>query len=256
MVNLNYIQERTELSRQGGGLAIAVRSDIPAQVWTPNVKPTEQLIDKERQWLKIDTGGLKIGIVHIYMMSESGRRPQFKEFNKSLIDMIMAEVDELRKCGYKIMAIGDMNGHIGNEEEGGIKGNHPGININGQLIKNFASLGDFTIVNTMPLANGVFTREVYNASKKRFEKSVLDYALVEDDLQNQITSFTIDKDRKYSINSDHMLIQITLTLKENKTVLNWHRKHSKFYLNEETDYDKYKSLSPQENVFRIHLIPN
>ena len=68
-------------------------------------------------------------------------------WNQLLYACIRDEQAELRRKGFRILVVGDMNGHIGNVEAVGIPGNKPGINPNGNLLLEYERYSDMTILN-------------------------------------------------------------------------------------------------------------
>ena len=61
----------------------------------------------------------------------------------------------MRRKGYRILVIGDMNGHIGCDDSVGIAGNKPGINPNGNLLLEFERYTDMQILTGAVLACGL-----------------------------------------------------------------------------------------------------
>ena len=55
---------------------------------------------------------------------------QFRAWNYDLFAMIKQEFQVIKADGFKCLIVGDLNGHVGNDEEG-IPNNLPSVNFNG-----------------------------------------------------------------------------------------------------------------------------
>ena len=94
--------------------------------------------------------------------------------------MLTAEVQCLKQQGYKILGLGDMNGHIGNGPDG-IEGNKQDVNKNGELLLGFAKGLDISIINTnQKITKGLFTRRMNGI------ETVVDYGLMSNEMEEMV----------------------------------------------------------------------
>ena len=75
----------------------------------------------------------------------------------------------------------------------------------------FISQVNMTIINTLPMSKGLFTRFMDNNGAAG-TKSLLDYGLIDNDHVNTVTRFVIDEDARYSCGSDHALLECILDI--------------------------------------------
>ena len=123
-----------------------------------------------------------------------------------------------------MFALGDFNSRVGQVK--GLEGNTPDTNMNTPMFLDFTQQVNLLIVNTLPIARGLFTRFMDNSGRPR-SQSLLDYGLIDDEHANNVTSFVIDEDARfgclrplithsniyssrYDYGSDHALLECTL----------------------------------------------
>ena len=193
----------------GGGLLIAKRNDSNINLLTLEIHE-----EHEHLWVKINN--IIIALVYGYIESRT--------------DMTTIEdwYFELEKSYSKwqdqnVMIIGDINAHIGNDEQG-IEGNDEKINKSGEIIRSFIERRDLKIMNNDNICTGKWTREDPNGGK-----SILDLVISNNNLSNLITKMNIDEDHKLKllrkkkkstkvidVKSDHNTITIEISVqKEN-----------------------------------------
>ena len=82
--------------------------------------------------------------------------------------VIQQEAFALRSKGFRVVYLGDFNGHVGNKPGEGIIGNAPGVNPNGRRLLNFLSVTDSVHINgycrvpgdwSTRLSTGLWTRQ-------------------------------------------------------------------------------------------------
>ena len=120
--------------------------------------------------------------------------------------MMTAEVIALRHRGFAIIALGDFNAKIG--QVPGLEDNVPNHNTNTPLFNNFTKSLHLTILNTLPISQGLFTHFIEREGVP-YSESVLDYGLADTSLSPHITSFVIDADSRISCGTDHALLIAT-----------------------------------------------
>ena len=136
-----------------------------------------------------------------------------QQWNTDLYDMMIHEAAVLRRLGFAIVALGDYNAKVGKIP--GMDGNHPNLNSNSHLFSAFVKSLNLTILNTLPISEGLFTHFVEREGLD-FSESVLDYGLADPDLSTFITSFIIDSDARVDCGTDHALISTTFEFNGSK----------------------------------------
>ena len=117
--------------------------------------------------------------------------------------MINQEFQVIKADGFECLIVGDLNGHVGNDEEG-ISNNLPSVNFNGTLIRDFVSSSNMHIVNAdESRCCGLYTRVTANSI------SCLDYVL-ENKEHNTVSSMKVDVNSEVLGRSDHSAIFIEL----------------------------------------------
>ena len=82
--------------------------------------------------------------------------------------------------------MGDFNTRVG--EIPRLEGNTPDTNKNLPMFMNLVSQVNMTIINTLPISKGLFTRFMDNSGNKG-TMSLLNYGLVDNDNVSNVTSF-------------------------------------------------------------------
>ena len=240
-----YNCERGGGDKGGGGLCMLYRDSLSAHQWTPPVPERLQYVKNERQWMLVDG---KVAFLHIYIACQTTRSDSYLQWNEDLFDLVTQEAMVMRRQGLCCIAMGDFNTRVG--ELPGLSGNTPDTNNNYPMFMNFITQVNMTIINTLPIARGLFTRFMNNSGDPG-TKSLLDYGLVDNDHVHNVTSFVIDEDARYSAGSDHALLQCVVEVEDHPKV-SWSYSEAVHYnITEKTDYSEY--LDSLENA--IETIP-
>lgn len=198
---------RSGLDKGGGGLTLLYRDTLTAHQYNPNVPPHLKYITNERQWLLISNNNEKIAFLHVYIACQTTRSDAFLEWNEDLFFLITQESKKLKQQGFIVLVMGDLNSRVGALQ--GLEDNTPDTNRNSPMFFNFLKEANLLIINTLPLAKGLFTRFM-DTSGRPGSKSLLDYGLIDHNSANTVTSFVIDEDARYGAGSDHALLECIL----------------------------------------------
>ena len=137
-----------EEDKQGGGLICYMRNDISTKYEIPINEIQDQnlkYVQKERGWIISKTYNVTTATCIVYAGCQfSDNRNE--EWNQGIYQVISNEQQKYRDQGFRVLIIGDLNGHIGNKENG-IKNNKPEINVNGQMILDFEIANNFKLLN-------------------------------------------------------------------------------------------------------------
>ena len=99
--------------------------------------------------------------IDVFFKIYSLRRPEYVMDNEKILGLVTKERNNLVDMGYKTITLGDLNAKIGGEGCLREKGNDLRINHNGHLLKQWALQNHLVILNSQPLAQGLFTRKTY-----------------------------------------------------------------------------------------------
>ena len=230
----------------GGGLAVLVKEDMASSRWKGLEETAEdKKAGKERMWVLVNTGTLRLAILNIYLACISTRRPEYVMDNERILSLVTKERVNLINMGYTTITLGDMNAKIGGEGCLKEKGNDLRINQNGHLLKQWALQNHMIILNSRPLAQGLFTRKTFCENENITKESLLDYCLIDEGSESMVSSFIIDEYNRFSITSDHSTIVVTLKLEGAKQKVMWRVRNSWCSINDNTDYETFKKLSDE-----------
>ena len=194
--------------RNGCGIEILVRNSVKNRT----VIISERNDNIEELTIRTETKKRAINIITMYGKIE-GR--ESSENIKSQFTHIENIIQNIESTGEDYILIGDLNAKIGNKENG-IKGNNETTNVAGieliELEKKVAGI----IVNKTEKCKGKWTRV---NTKNEKEKSILDYAMTNESIYDDIIEMKIDEEKLYRLTkykgnevkeTDHNTIIITL----------------------------------------------
>ena len=227
-----------ENQKNGGGLIAYMKTSIT----TTYEIPINDIEDKELQYVQTERGWIisknfnKItATCFIYAGYQNTENSNYS-WNEGIYKIISKEQNKYQNMGYRVLIIGDLNGHIGNQKEG-IKNNKPQINPNGQLIINYTKTHNLMILNRNEKTSGLWTRQANGIN------TIIDYALLDKNFKKDFISMEIDDNGDFPTQSDHNWIFITLTDNyTNKPIKNINNKKPKKIWNilEDQNWDNYK----------------
>ena len=191
-----YRRSDAAFDKAGGGLALYTKKTegLVFKDYDPDIAdPSHLFIRKERAWKTVESVRGKTAICAVYAGFQAAD-DRHGTWNDILYSVLCSEVYSLRQEGYRVVLLGDFNGHIG----GNINGNHPDINRNGQRFLNFLSNSSCAQINgRADLTTGLWTRQQGGIS------SVLDYAVVSVEHLPSVQSMFIDDQGCFGGGSDH-----------------------------------------------------
>ena len=192
----------------GGGLAIYTRKadGLVFKDFDPDL-PDQALafVRNERAWKTVETSNGKTAICTVYAGFQS-HDDMNADWNNSLYSVLRMEVASLRRDGFRVVLLGDFNGHVGdNPATGGIVGNKTDINRNGRRFLDFLHDTNCVHVNGYQnLATGIWTRQRAGVS------SVIDYGVIAQEHLKSVKSMFIDDQGLHGGGSDHNWIFLDL----------------------------------------------
>ena len=147
-----YVAERSELEKQGGGLIIYHKTEIPIRSWVRPGKDTKLVTANETQWIMLETATSKMAIANVYFACQSSKNRNFVEWNTEMYNELKADIETLRDMNFAIFMVGDFNGWTGIQQ--GMEENNPTVNDNGRLLLDF-------INEEKNLSNRKFAQHIY-----------------------------------------------------------------------------------------------
>ena len=189
-----YSKARLILEKKGRGKLMIIRNGINHMVWKPGLV-MHPYLNSERAWILIHENNAKIAIWSVYMAAEVLYN-EFLVWNKELNAMIKVEMETIQHKGYKVILIGDFNGHVGNDEDG-ITGNRGDINSKRHRLRSFVTINSLLLLNAnQSWCSGTLTRLTSNSV-------TLDYALADVGAKNRVNCMIIDEMNTILSHSDH-----------------------------------------------------
>ena len=187
----------------GGGIIVYYREGLSVTRHSPPIDgQLSAFVNNERLWTIVKGNIYKTAVCTVYCACQYDD-DRNSNWNQLLYACIRKEQAELRKQGYRILVVGDLNGHIGCVDGVGILGNKPGVNPNGNLILEFERYSDMTILNRR--SSGLWTW------KRDGNTTVLDYALLSSEHIDSFESMYIDDTNFYGGDSDHNVLFVVLS---------------------------------------------
>ena len=203
-----YKRSDIACDKGGGGIAIFTRKvdGLVFKDYDPDLPdPTHAFVRKERAWKTLESTRSKTAVCAVYAGFQAPD-DRNAEWNTTLYSVIQAEIASLRKDGFRVVLLGDFNGHVGDKLGVGIVGNRPDINRNGQRFIDFLNDTNCVHVNgCQNLTTGLWTRQRSGVS------TILDYGVVGRENLTSVLSMLIDDQGVYGGGSDHNWIFMDLS---------------------------------------------
>ena len=115
-----------------------------------------------------------------------------KDDKDKFYDDLSIKVERAKLCGEQILIVRDMNAKLGYPI---IKNDVCDISTNGQLLKEVTGEHGLCVANTLNKCTGTWTRT--RNSKNKFEKSVIDYAIMSKELEENLINMHIDEEKEF-----------------------------------------------------------
>ena len=233
--------------RDGGGIAIYTKlsEGILFKHHKPDIADQDKaFVNSERVWITVQSQSSKTAICGMYLGCQYSD-DRYSEWNDSIYQVVQQEAYSLRSKGFRIVYLGDFNGHIGNNpREGGIPGNTAAVNNNGRRLLNFVTNTDSVNVNGLCRVTGDWNTRVCNGlwtRQRGGSSSVIDYALISREHANSVVSMLVDDTGSLGGGSDHNWILLNIA---DKFVIRKRRtipvtRKEKWNITEDQDWSKF-----------------
>ena len=220
----------------GGGLTMLYRDTLTAHRYNPTISPNLEYVQNERQWLLITSGSDRVAFLHTYIACQNNKNDSFISWNEDLFFLLTQEAKNLKQQGFTVLAMGDFNSRVG--AIAGLEGNTPDHNQNTPFFFNFLNEINLLIINTLPVAKGLFTRFI-DSSGRPGSRSLLDYGLIDHEKADTVTSFVIDADARVECGSDHALLKCHITFTD-RPKMTWSFHEAIHYNFQGADFTAYQ----------------
>ena len=241
--------------KQGGGLAILTRKKdgIVFKRYSPDIKEKEcAFVDKERLWVTYDSKKGKTAVCCVYLGCQNST-DSHGQWNDYILAVLASEVYDLRALGYRVNLQGDFNGWVGSDiVQGGIQGNDPRVNRNGQRFVAFCKDNNLVHLNgavrvpgdwSTRVSSGLWTRH----SPGSGSSTVLDYSVVSSEHLDSVLSFVVDEVGSMGCGSDHNMTVTRLDdhfVRVDRSVRQQGR--TGWNIEEDQDWTDYRNLVERE----------
>ena len=234
--------------REGGGIAVYTKlSDgLLFKQYKPDIlDPGKAFVNSERMWITVESESSKTAICGLYLGCQYSD-DRHGAWNDAIYQTVQQEAFVMRSRGFRIVYLGDFNGHIGNvPEEGGMIGNTVGINPNGRRFLNFITNTDSVNINSMCKSHGDYSTRICEGlwtRQRGGHSSIIDFALISNEHKDTVISMLIDDKGNLGGGSDHNWIILDLSdkfvRKKRATVLEV--KKDRWNISEDQDWTAYK----------------
>ena len=224
--------------KEGGGIALYTKlSDgIIFKNHNPDIDdPTEAFVNTERVWVTLQSQSSKTALCGIYLGCQYSD-DRYSTFNDTIYRVVQREAFQLRSKGYRVVFLGDFNGHVGSLEGQGVPGNTNDVNPNGRRFLDFLSITDSKHVNgDRKLTSGLWTRQRGGFS------SIIDFAVVSSEHMSSVVSLLVDDHGELGGGSDHnwLILDLTDNFVKLERVVNSSVKKSRWNFSEEQDWSGF-----------------
>ena len=230
--------ERGGTDKGGGGLCIFYKDALRPHCWSPKVPANLDYVKNERQWLLLTNGQERVAFLHIYVACQSHKNDGYLQWNEDLFHLVTTETIKLRRDGFTVLSLGDFNTRVGCIP--GLEQNTPDTNRNTPMFLNFITQANLVIINTLPIAQGIFTRFM-DSTGRPGSQSVLDYGLIDSEHVHTVTSFVIDQEARHSCGTDHALLFATLEFGARTSVKWRYQEVIQYNFQDNTDFTEFQS---------------
>ena len=238
--------------RGGGGIAIYTKKGTLFTEHQPKIdNPDHLFVNNERVWRIIHSAKSKTAVCAVYAGFQAADN-RHSTWNDILFSVLKSEIADLRRAGYRVVLLGDMNSHVGSAPGVGIQGNHASINRNGIRFLDFLKESHCTHINGIQdVTKGLWTWQRGGLS------TVLDYAVVSSEHISSVKSMFIDDRGCYGTGSDHNWIFLTLNdlFKKKVKISNLPSKCESWNMKFDQDWSTFQS-KVDELVDQIDLKSN
>ena len=225
--------------RDGGGIALYTRlgDGLVFNLHNPDIiDKNDSFVNSERVWVTVQSQSTKTALCGLYLGCQYSD-DRHGHWNDTIYRVVQQEAFHLRSKGYRVVFLGDFNGHVGCVPGQGVPGNNEGINANGRRFLDFLANTDSKHVNgESTLTTGLWTRQ------RGGHSSVIDYAVVSREHMNSVISLHVDDTGELGGGSDHnwLILDISDSFVKLKRKSNVKVTKTRWNISDDQDWSSYK----------------
>ena len=233
--------------KDGGGIAVftKVSDGIVFKRYTPDIPdPHAAFVANERVWITVESQACKTAVCGLYMGCQFGDDRNC-DWNNTIYQTLQHESFALRSKGYRVVFLGDFNGHVGDNIGEGVPGNTPSINPNGRRFLDFLQHTHTVHINgsvRIPgrwdtrRTSGLWTRQ------RGGHSSIIDYGVISAEHVDTVIDMKIDDIGQFGTNSDHNWLFLNLSDRfvTQRRVTNINVKKSHWNIHDNQDWSGYQ----------------
>ena len=234
--------------KDGGGIAVftKVSDGIVFKRYTPDIPDLNAaFVANERVWVTVESQSCKTAVCGLYMGCQFGD-DRNADWNNTIYQTLQHESFTLRSQGYRVVFLGDFNGHVGDNIGEGIPGNTHGINPNGRRFLDFLKNTDTVHINGSVIipgrwdtrrTSGLWTRQ------RGGHSSIIDYGVISAEHVDSVVDMKIDDLGQFGTNSDHNWLFLNLSDKfvTQRRITNINLKKSHWNIKDDQDWSGYQN---------------
>ena len=248
-------RDKARHDKKGGGVACLVRKSMGVSFtrYNPVIsKPELSYVDSERLWVTYNSqhGRTAVGSIYLGWNADDGRH---EAWNRGIYEVLSEEVRGLRSQGFRVVLQGDFNGHVGNVlERGGIPGNRPEVNKNGEMFLSFLMENNLCHLNGAVRVQGDWKSRICQGlwtwhARDYSNSTILDYIVVSSEHLGSVQDMQVDEGAIYGGASDHNMLFARLTDKFVSVRPKASRmKKASWSIDENTDFSKFRRIVQQQ----------
>ena len=225
--------------KEGGGIALYTRlgDGILFKPHTPDINDqNDAFVNSERVWVKVQSKSTKTALCGLYMGCQQSD-DRHGQWNDTIYRVVQQEAFHLRSQGYRVVFLGDFNGHVGCVPGQGVPGNNADINANGRRFLDFLTNTDSKHINgESRLTTGLWTRQ------RGGHSSIIDYAVVSREHLDSVISLHVDDCGELGGGSDHnwLILDISDSFVKLKRKSGLQMNKTRWNITDEQDWSGYK----------------
>ena len=245
-----YERRRSDMAedKDGGGIVVYTRlaDGLLFNNHTPNITNEDAaFVSNERVWVTVESESCKTAICGLYLGCQYSD-DRNAEWNSLIYRTIQEESFSLRSRGYRVVFLGDFNGHIGDVLGVGVPGNKPGINANGQRFLDFLSHTDSVHINGSVRVPGCWATRITSGTWTRQRagcSSIIDFGVVSAEHLDSVAGMTVDDKGEFGTQSDHNWLFLDLYDKfvRKRRLSNMQVKKSSWNIKDDQDWTEFKN---------------
>ena len=94
-------------------MCLIYKSHMVPHRWIPEVQEGFHYVQNERQWLLFENGRERFALLHCHLACQTNHNDNFVQWNEDLFSIMINEIIEIRRRGFMVLSVGDLNSRVG-----------------------------------------------------------------------------------------------------------------------------------------------